>query len=203
MTDFSRRALLEGAAVTAAFAAFVGVEAILPATAVAQNPDSDQSRMNAFIRVSAILTGIDSSRLSPTVDPFNVKLQYFKRAESAKPEAFARLLRIVDAHPANDDALGESILKQSDDSEICFLGRSIILAWYLGAWYDPDLLAQSAANHSDDPLPYEIVSPAAYTQGWVWRVAQAHPMGYSNLQFGYWNEDPKPLATFIGPPPKG
>ena len=35
------------------------------------------------------------------------------------------------------------------------------------------------------------VSAKAYTQGRVWQIAQAHPMGYSNMQFGYWSRDPK------------
>ena len=41
--------------------------------------------------------------------------------------------------------------------------------------------------------PVKVISPAAYTQGWTWRVAQAHPMGYSELRFGYWAKDPLPL----------
>jgi hypothetical protein len=24
----------------------------------------------------------------------------------------------------------------------------------------------------------------------VWQIVGAHPMGYSNLQFGYWSRDP-------------
>jgi hypothetical protein len=35
-----------------------------------------------------------------------------------------------------------------------------------------------------------VVSATAYTQGLVWLIAQAHPMGYSNLQFGYWSREP-------------
>ena len=42
-----------------------------------------------------------------------------------------------------------------------------------------------------------MISPKAYTQGWVWRVAQAHPMGYSDMQFGYWTREPPPLSDFI------
>jgi hypothetical protein len=28
------------------------------------------------------------------------------------------------------------------------------------------------------------------TLGLVWQIVQAHPMGYSNLQFGYWSREP-------------
>ena len=34
-------------------------------------------------------------------------------------------------------------------------------------------------------------------QGWTWRVAQTHPMGYSDFRFGYWAEDPPALNDFI------
>jgi hypothetical protein len=42
-----------------------------------------------------------------------------------------------------------------------------------------------------------VVSATAYTQGWTWRVAQAHPMGYSELRYGYWGNDPLPLGDYI------
>jgi len=43
----------------------------------------------------------------------------------------------------------------------------------------------------------KVISPTAYTQGWTWRVAQAHPMGYSELRYGYWAEEPLPLGDYI------
>jgi hypothetical protein len=39
-------------------------------------------------------------------------------------------------------------------------------------------------------LESQVVSATAYTQGLVWQIVQAHPMGYSNLQFGYWSRLP-------------
>jgi hypothetical protein len=48
-------------------------------------------------------------------------------------------------------------------------------------------------------IPFEVISPGAYTNSLVWRVAQAHPMGYSNLQFGYWGQEPPAIDTFIKP----
>jgi len=61
-------------------------------------------------------------------------------------------------------------------------------------------------------IAHTVVSPKAYTQGWLWRVIQAHPMGYSDMQFGYWARRPEPLEDFISrtsskppllPKPKG
>jgi len=79
----------------------------------------------------------------------------------------------------------------ANHDDIKFLTRSIVLLWYLGSWYDPkDLRAQATAAKPDRINSSEVLSPKAYTQGLVWQIAQAHPMGYSNLQFGYWSRDP-------------
>jgi hypothetical protein len=49
-----------------------------------------------------------------------------------------------------------------------------------------------------------VISSKAYTQGWLWRVIQAHPMGYSDMQFGYWTRKPEPIEDFISrTSPKG
>jgi hypothetical protein len=61
--------------------------------------------------------------------------------------------------------------------------------WYLGAWYEP---AELKALRKDPTrvATFQIVSPKAYTQAWALRVAQAHPMGFSEMQFGYWTREP-------------
>jgi hypothetical protein len=76
------------------------------------------------------------------------------------------------------------------DDDIKFLARSIVLLWYLGSWYKPEDLKKNSAPGAAALIGSEVVSAKAYTQGLVWQIAQAHPMGYSNLQFGYWSRDP-------------
>jgi hypothetical protein len=73
---------------------------------------------------------------------------------------------------------------------IKFLARSIVTLWYLGSWYEPKDLKKQATAAKPDRISSEVVSPNAYTQGLVWQIAGAHPMGYSNLQFGYWSRNP-------------
>jgi hypothetical protein len=78
--------------------------------------------------------------------------------------------------------------------------------WYLGAWYEPAHLKQLVDSRSGPPafIPHIVISPKAYTQGWLWRVIQAHPMGYSDMQFGYWARPPQPIDDFISrTDPKG
>ena len=86
----------------------------------------------------------------------------------------------------------------TSNNDIKFLARSIVLLWYLGSWYDPKDL-----QTNPPPVPSEVVSAKAYTQGLVWQIAGAHPMGYSNMQFGYWSRnprDPNDPTPLLAPP---
>jgi hypothetical protein len=155
-----------------------------------------------FIRLSAVLTGIDCAQLAPTFasdnpsapdavskgsDPINAdKLAYFDLA--SRHPAYADLLdafdKAVQSVPLTDvaqlDQIAVQLLKKEGIKE---LARSIILVWYLGVWYEWPK-ANSAKPRST------VVSADAYSQGWVWRIAQAHPPGYSNLRFGHWAFEP-------------
>jgi hypothetical protein len=193
MTTVSRRTMLTGAAATTAVTAVGSIDATRPAEAA--------TSMDLFLGLSSALTGISVDRLNPRRQPdqrfprdtLDVKRAYYERAQKS-PE-FEQLLKLYDANKENPnkDEIAKIIL---DDPNVRFLARSIILAWYLGAWYQPDHLKKSPSM--PPPIPFEVISPTAYTQGFVWRVAQAHPMGYSEWAFGYWSDPPtQPLDDFI------
>jgi hypothetical protein len=188
MTTVTRRNMLGVAAGTLASAVGAPGHGNLVATAAAEDA-IDEGELGMFVKISAALTGIAEAKLAPAVDPVMIKRVYYKRA-SLDP-AFKSLMQVVRADPADPAAAAAKIMA---DPNLKFLGRSIILAWYLGAWYEPTLLAQS---NPPFPMRHKVISPAAYTQAWTWRVAQAHPMGYSELRFGYWSDDPLPLDDFI------
>jgi hypothetical protein len=188
-TVFTRRKMLTAAVATAA-------GAVAPADlAVAAEADTARD-LDAFVALSAVLTGIDADRLAPAVDPVQVKNEYF--AQARKDRAFGRLLEVFRANETQPpEILADIILRQSGP-DLCFLGRSMMLAWYLGYWYEPDILLRySSPTAPAGPAPFKVISPAAYTQGWAWRVAQAHPMGYSEWRFGYWSDKPPTLDDFI------
>ena len=193
MTGFTRRKILTGAAATAAGA--VGSANLTTQTA-AQTTAADDADRALFITLSAALTGIAKERLSPAVDPIQINRQYFAQAKT--DPAFDGLMQIIRADSSNPAAAAEKVLANSD-SNIKYLGRSIILMWYLGVWYAPKKLENfnSSPPKPPYPPPDKVISPAAYTQGWTWRVAQAHPMGYSELLFGYWSKEPPALDAFI------
>jgi hypothetical protein len=195
--ELSRRAVLSGAAAVAA----VGTGNV---TAYARPVDPNSRRdMMAFLVLSSALTGIEIPRFAPEfakmpdkpdildadpgVDPLNVKNEYFNWINARAAPAFEKMLQIASVHRWLPDIV--TAVNASDDTK--FLGRSIVLLWYLGSWYKPDDLKKNATPGARALIPSEVVSSKAYTLGLVWLIAQAHPMGYSNLQFGYWSRDPR------------
>lgn len=192
MTDLTRRKMLG----VAAAGAVTSLSTSAAEAAAPPVPTPNEDDLRSFVALSSALTGIAVLKLAPTVDPIQVKNQYFDAAK-ADP-AFPTLLQMVRSDPAPKNPVAAAT-KVMSDPKLKYLGRSIILAWYLGAWYDPKKL--EAYNEPGDhpfPLsPVKVISGTAYTQGWTWRVAQAHPMGYSELRYGYWADDPLTLDVYI------
>lgn len=194
----SRRSVLAGTiATTAAVAA-----APIDSPAYGASVDAGPKDMMAFLVLSQALTGIKIINLAPEfapdknnpgilnadpgTDPINVKNDYFKWVNASDPVTFGKLLDIAKQHSTSAIDIINAV-NAGDDTR--FLARSLVLLWYLGSWYKPaDLRSASPAGAR---LKSTVVSAKAYTQGRLWQIAQAHPMGYSNMQFGYWSRDPR------------
>jgi hypothetical protein len=210
----TRRTVLAGAVATAAITLGGEARADNPPTA---DPNSPQD-MDAFLKLSAALTGIAVKMLAPDTDSLGMRQVYFDFLARSKDRAagLAALLQVaksvnlpIPADPTlggiiqqgDVDNLAQAIAAKGDDAK--YFARSIVLMWYFGAWYEPKVL-QALATAPDPSkvfVGHTIVSAKAYTQGWLWRVAQAHPMGYSDMQFGYWTRAPEPLTDFIATRP--
>jgi hypothetical protein len=203
----SRRTMVAGTVATTAVAAVLPLSNL--AYAQASNPRRD---MVAFLLLSEALTGVNRQTLAPEfstdaneilnsdpgVDPIDIKKTYFDWINAhAAPSSFAKLLEIAEEKGLSQDNI---IAKVNSDDDTKFLARSIVVLWYLGSWYEPDDLKANASPGTRHAISSEVVSAKAYTQGLVWEIAGAHPMGYSNLQFGYWSRDPHDLNGPNGSP---
>jgi hypothetical protein len=205
----TRRTVIAGAIASGAAAATAALET--PASARSASPDKPED-MVAFLLLTAALTGVrpvtlepefgpakagvDMLTSTPDPDPFDVERDYFNLVYSKDPKTFETLLQIAKDHR---ESATDMIAAVNNTEETMYLGRSLVLLWYLGAWYDPAKLkqAQMDANPKKPEqkpeqtlLPFMVASPKAYTRGLLWKIAQAHPMGYSELQFGYWARKP-------------
>jgi hypothetical protein len=190
--------MLAGTVTTTAVAAVTPISG----SAYAAGPDvSSPQDMMAFLLLSEALTGVDKQLLAPEfdpktndpgTDPINIKNDYFRWINvKDSTSSFATLLQFAKDHPLSSQKDIIDFVNAGND-DIKFLTRSIVLLWYLGSWYDPkDLRTQATAAKPDRINSSEVLSPKAYTQGLVWQIAGAHPMGYSNLQFGYWSRKPR------------
>jgi hypothetical protein len=197
----TRRGVLAGAAAATA------VVSIGDTPATAQTAGD----MVTFVQLSAALTGIAAGKLAtpnfdakvPTPlnsDPVDIKRVYFDQASKTRPPVFRRLLQIArDAQKLPEPRRADAIIEEvAARSETKYLARSIVLMWYLGAWYEPGDLQKAGELPNHPSPPFKVISSKAYTQAWALRVAQAHPMGFSEMQFGYWARPPSDRIAFTG-----
>jgi hypothetical protein len=197
----SRRTMVAGTLATTAVAAVLPLSNPAYADASSPRPHED---MVAFLLLSEALTDVNRQTLAPEfptkepseildadpgVDPINIKDEYLKWInDHDATQSFPKLLQIA---KDNRKSPGDIIAKvNASNDDVKFLARSIALLWYLGSWYEPADLKANAAPGTRHSVSSNVVSAKAYTQGMVWLIAGAHPMGYSNLQFGYWSRDP-------------
>lgn len=157
-----------------------------------------------FVGLSSALLGIGKALLAPSIDPIDLPSQFLAYirpklteaqlndllsqyaslvADQQSPEQIARALLMSNGKPAATPA-----------AKAC---RSIMKMWLLGVWYQPYDASSFKAGQQ------WVVSDLAYQQSWAWKAAQAHPMGYSQFHFGYWNETPPSLEAFTGVSAKG
>ncbi|HSX60379.1 MAG TPA: hypothetical protein VLF18_09285 [Tahibacter sp.] len=157
--------------------------------------------MTPFVNLSALLTGITAAKLVPPLSPSTVPQQIFDTAKTNGGATFDQLLTIYAdavAQRMTDAQIANQVFV-ANGPDVRYLARSIMLAWYLGSWYDPKVLqAYDSPKPPPGPPSSVVISSDAYTQGWVWNVAQAHAMGYSNFTFGYWAKNPPALSDFTG-----
>lgn len=153
--------------------------------------------LDDFVALSAILTGIEGDKLHPVLDAYGTAEELFVYATKNGGALFAQLMQTYTANKDEPPEVIAGIIFKDEQAPIAYMARTVILMWYLGAWFTPKALADYHANPTGF-APYVVISSNTYTQSWVWRVGQTHPMGYSDWRFGYWHTPPLPLTDFIG-----
>jgi hypothetical protein len=158
----------------------------------------------SFLQLSEALTGIaiDSFNtgtgapakpgdLDPHNSPIDLAVQYLETLENELPaETIQGLLQEFTTRQGSEVDYAKTadaityLLKDPVCGPIC---RSIMKLWFLGIWYSP-------VNPS---VPVRVISTQAYKEALVWKVARAHPMGYSMWSFGYWHDVPPAREAFL------
>ena len=156
---------------------------------MSSNPDLDN-----FVGLSAVLTGFAAADLNPPLSPAPVAVEYLQtlQTEVARddPALVGRLLATYQQIAAQFPAAEQPAQVQAQiltDPALGPVARNVIRMWYLSIWYDG-----YASGQVSGFSPGTVVSSNAYTKGLAWDAMQAHPMGYSEMHYGYWADPPQP-----------
>lgn len=137
--------------------------------------------LDTFVKLSSILTGYPETTLKPGADTQKLSEQYF---ETLNKELTSETLEVLNSTFLGISSPTEASVKAKivDDTTLGRIAKNIIKMWYLGIWYD--------LNSPEDSGEGYVISSIAYKNGMVWSTMYAHPMGYSEENFGYWNTPP-------------
>lgn len=99
--------------------------------------------------------------------------------------------KLVEEHATNEQ-IADSIFLNAEP-EMKSLSGMIMKMWMLGVW-----LGQSEGTLIPNPdLRIDfVISSKAYANSFAWKIARAHPMGYSNFPFGSWGKEPPTLQHY-------
>ena len=139
------------------------------------------TRVTNFAAMSAALTGFSLETISPDLDVTDLKSAYLQTADqNGQAQEVDRLIaQFLGLKGKTSQEIADALLDASTQpADLIAAARHILEMWYLGTWNGA------------------VVSANAYIGGLAWQAAQAHPMGYSEWEFGYWAQDPPPLADF-------
>lgn len=167
------------------------------------------SSIDDFVQMSVLLTGFNESVLAPSLDPIDLKTTIFNYAAAHANPSFDQLVQVFTTlaagtpvsqmTPQQRQEIGDQLLGingRRQDPNVAATARSVMLAWYLGSWYQP------FDNTVDGQLVKQgtqtVISDQAYIGGLSWKAMQSHAMGNSTFTFGYWAEEPPPLSAFTG-----
>jgi hypothetical protein len=147
---------------------------------------STDPNFNNFVGLSAILTGYPQDQLAPPIDPIGLASDYLTwMLQHADQAAFLQTLSTYQGIAAQfppADQPAQVQLQILANAAMGDIARRMIRLWYLSTWY--------TTEPPDPNMDGQVVSMNAYTMGLAWDAAQAHPMGYSELHFGYWATQP-------------
>ena len=207
----TRRSIIRGAGATGSLLLAGG----LPLWARGGQPPDEPAPAD-YLRLSSALLGVEAARLEPEARGGETPLAdtFHGLCREAAPAATAALLTAwreaaprgvtagAAARVAADPAAAGRLLADGARPRadgVGALARLTMLMWLYGVWYGGTETARMpASGEAIDPDHRTdlVVSVRAYRNGWIWRIAQARPMGVAGAP-GAWAEAPPGLAEFI------
>ncbi len=129
--------------------------------------------LDAFLRLSAALTGFDRASLEGTGQ---AEAYYRWMADHVPPDTLAALWE-----RARDPLTDEEVAAILATAPLGLVARQINYLWYTAEW-------QVLSN--GNLVAAAVVSPAAYQEALVWPAMLAHPPGAKQTGFASWTTLP-------------
>jgi hypothetical protein len=110
-------------------------------------------------------------------------------------ELWAKFIKLKHKCGEELDRFEQAIEKEIlPDPKLGPVAKTIVQMWYLGQWSQlpPEWREKYGTNPSDFN---QVISPASYVEGLVWRAAGAHPQGAKPPGFGTWSAPPVQIAA--------
>ena len=160
-----------------------------------------------FVNLSSALLGIDAGVLNPVIRPDDVSMAdvFYGLTVLAGKDSIANLLTaydLMEKQHRRPDQIAQVLLASGDGPNTSMNGafsRLITLMWLYGTWYgqtEINNIHTSASGIAADYRKDFVISSRAYKNAWIWRIAQTHPMGFSQFSFGSWASAPPSLADY-------
>lgn len=164
-----------------------------------------------FLRASSALVGVDGVDLEPAIaqDDYSLANEYYSIMLQGCPSGLSQMLFYVQNNSLMPlQQLGDNLLRAISSEPgggirqdaIGTAARLTLQLWLFGIWYgsievvkNPNSITVIEPNYVAD----FVLSSRAYKSGWIWRFAQAHPMGFSQFGFGQWHDQPPSLQQYI------
>lgn len=158
--------------------------------------DAQDPTFDAFLAVSAVLTGYSRAELHATGCAADYWEQFRRVVPAPLLDAFLAPGPGLEAGLAADAAGSERQVRDSylSSESLGPPARALIQLWYLGQWVPLPQEWRRAWGASRFDVA-RIVSTRAYKEGLVWNAIGAHPMGAKQQGFGAWALEPPKSPT--------
>ena len=166
----------------------------MPLAKALSNDDQD------YVDACGMLVGVPGSVLEPTNEPgklapgFRGLAQEGVRNGIKAMEDWLATYRKAAAGGKKPDDIAEELMAANGP-----LSRLSMKLWLYGMWLGTSEPEDTVSYHwyGNNTLDDFVVSSVAYRRGWVWRMGQAKPMGYSRFTLNSWGSAPPSLDQYL------
>jgi hypothetical protein len=133
--------------------------------------------MDEFLALSSLLTGLVSLKaVDPTSVESRMAADYLRLMKDQFGPGFNGLLTIYRSVATSADPLAALLASPGFTGDAEAAAKQIVNMWLLSQYGGPGKLPDQDAGF--------------YEKGFVWPAINAHPIGFSHLNYGYWANKP-------------